>query len=169
MSIATSLVELVQHCNNVEKSAKLYAVLGFHHSSNTPIAPDTASLLLTATASTSNAAANSANSNLSNSNSNNVVASGVVIRLLHVSASVKLPAPVPSTLLRCVVASPQSVVRDLIDSGWTRLVGKASQTKKKKKKNLKFSVFFFKVAIRTVCGNSWDATGNSVHNNIIHH
>jgi hypothetical protein len=136
VSIAPSLVEVVQHCNNVEKSAKLYAALGFQHA---PIAPDTASLLLTATASTSNnnAANNGTNSN---SNSNNLAAaSGVVIRLLHVSASVKLPAPVPSTLLRCVVASPQSVVRDLIDSGWTRLVGTALETREKERKKKKKS------------------------------
>jgi hypothetical protein len=146
VSIAPSLVELVQHCNNVEKSAKLYAVLGFHHAQNLAIAPDTPSLLLTATASTAsnNQQQGSNSTNSTNSNNSNVAASGVVIRLLHVSASVKLPAPVPSTLLRCVVASPQSVVRDLIDSGWTRLVGEfALLSQTKSKKNLIFFFFFF--------------------------
>jgi hypothetical protein len=93
IAATASAIELTQLVSNVEKSARLYAVLGFAASADDGTLLVSAALKLRLT---------------------------LIAPALEGKLAVKA---LPSTLLRVALPNPQAVVRELIDAGWVRAIG----------------------------------------------
>jgi hypothetical protein len=98
IAATASSIEMTQMVSNVEKSARLYTVLGFAASADDGTLLVSSALKLRLT---------------------------LIAPALEGKLAVKA---LPSTLLRVALPNPQAVVRELIDAGWVRAIGATTRS-----------------------------------------